>query len=229
MDTGSARGPDSGGGGESAAALIGHYVGLGFSCAETTIRMLRDLYGIGMPDALLRMTSTFRGGASVDGRCGVIEAALSVFSYHSGIEAERFAAGSRMEAMRMFSVELQEIFEEKLGSIQCGQLWEMNVKADDPENTDCVIWPGGLIAAFVYGKQLKRRPGFVTDPALPLLPAGGACYRLHDEVDAFIIKEIEKRRREREGEGPGGGQAEGGREKFKENGESGVKENDEKN
>ncbi|MDR2088977.1 MAG: C-GCAxxG-C-C family protein [Clostridiales Family XIII bacterium] len=164
--------------GRDAAALIARYLDLGFSCAETTIRVLRDLYGVRTPEALLKMTSTFRGGASVDGRCGIIESALALFSYHLGTDPGRFAPGIGSEVMHMFSVELQTRFRETLESTQCGRLWELNTDAGRIEETECVIRSGGLIAAFVYGKYLND------------------SYLLHEDADAFIIREIEKQRRD---------------------------------
>jgi C_GCAxxG_C_C family probable redox protein len=161
----------------AARNLIDRYDLLGFSCAETTIRVLRDLYRIEMPDALLKMTSTFRGGASVDGRCGIIEAALSAFSFHIGKDVEQFIPGERMEILHEFGGELQNTFEANLESIQCGRLWGLNANIENIEETECVIRPGGLIAASVYYDYLRDG------------------YQLHDEIDSFIIKEIEKQKK----------------------------------
>ena len=121
---------------------IEEYVNQGYSCAETTIRVLSDVFGYKPKDELLRMTSTFRGGAGIDGKCGIAESALAFLSCLAATDEYRCS----QEELSSFSVEIHNRMNEKFGGYQCAYLWDLfisqNRDVDISRNVDCVIEDG---------------------------------------------------------------------------------------
>ena len=123
-------------------ARVNDYVGRGFSCAETTIRVLMDTFGFEADDEMLRMTSTFRGGAGIDGKCGIVESALVFLSFLSVQDGYKCS----QQLLTEYSKQLHQDMMERLGGYSCAYLWELfisqNQDVDINRNVDCVIEDG---------------------------------------------------------------------------------------
>lgn len=137
-------------------AKVNDYVGQGFSCAETTLRVLMDTFGYEAEDEMLRMTSTFRGGAGIDGKCGIVESSLAFLSFLSATDEYRCSQQDLME----YSKELHDSMIKKFGGYQCDYLWDLfisqNKDIDINRNVDCVIEEGIVLAVDCIHSIMER-------------------------------------------------------------------------
>ena len=119
----------------------------GFSCAESCIRTLFYMFDESPDIEILRATSSFRGGAGIDGKCGIVESALAFLSY--------FLAKQNLdvtqEALTGYAKDLQKDFSDKFGSVQCPVIWGKVLAAhgdiDTNGNVPCIIKEGTVQVA----------------------------------------------------------------------------------
>ncbi len=141
---------------EKAKALMEKHLADGFSCAEVTIRTLADFFAIPLSEETLRMTSTFRGGASIDGKCGIIESTLAFISYLSAIEGKECCYLSQ-EELPALSQKLHARMKQELGSDQCGDLWaQVQALHGEDENVRCVIREGVMMMIDVLCSNIQE-------------------------------------------------------------------------
>jgi hypothetical protein len=136
-----------------AARLIEHYRGQGYACSESSIRALADLFDCPLPDDAVRAAAGFAGGAAVDGRCGISEAALIFTACLFG-----GGGGSKLPGSAR---RVQRDMEDSLGSAMCSDLfyplYEEHRASGEPEEAfRCVFEPGircaaGTLYDLVYG------------------------------------------------------------------------------
>ncbi len=141
---------------EETVKMVDKYVSQGFSCAESTIRILMDVFGYEAEYEVFRMTSTFRGGAGIDGKCGIIEAALAFLSFISTEEEYKCT----QEVLTEFSRELHRDMTEKFGGYQCDYLWNLfisqNQDIDINRNVDCIIEEGIVLVVDSVHRIMER-------------------------------------------------------------------------
>ena len=129
------------------------YIETGFSCSETTFRVLCDLYGLTPSEEVLRMTSTWRGGCNLGGKCGIAEAATAFTSYALG-KTDLWKREDIEQIVRAIHADL----EAELGSYQCAYLWDMAQarSAKTGEDLDCVIYEGAARVAQTLSDQIDQ-------------------------------------------------------------------------
>lgn len=138
------------------ARRVDDYVSQGFSCAEATIRILMDTFGYEAKDEMLRMTSSFRGGAGIDGKCGIVESALAFLAFISAKDEYRCTK----EKLTEYSRELHQNMIKNFGGYQCDYLWNLfisqNQNIDINRNVDCIIKEGIVLAVDSVHSIMER-------------------------------------------------------------------------
>lgn len=131
-----------------------------YACSEGIWRILLDVYDEEVTKDFLKVGSINRGGAAVDGRCGVVASAVAFLSYVAG----RSSADEDSTRLEYWTKRIQETFEETFGTSECGELWpKVEQKIQNKELvpwTGCVIYEGLLaISDVVYDAyfELKKQ------------------------------------------------------------------------
>jgi C_GCAxxG_C_C family probable redox protein len=134
---------------ENSVRIIEHYRSLGYACAESSIRTLADLFDCPLPRDIIKAASIFSGGAAVDGRCGVAEAALIFVAYLFG--------GNESTSVRRDCARLvQNNMIDDLGSVMCSDLfyplYEKHKSQDEPEEAFHCVFDSGIacVSGTVY-------------------------------------------------------------------------------
>lgn len=138
-----------------------------YACSEGIWRILLDVYDEEVARDYLKIGSIHRGGAAVDGRCGVVASAVAFLSYVAG----RSSADEDNTRLEYWAKKIQDTFQQKFGTCDCGELWPKVEKQIENKElvpwTSCVIYEGLLtISDVVYDAyfDLKRRK--IEEPAL---------------------------------------------------------------
>lgn len=131
-----------------------------YACSEGIWRILLDVYDEEVTREFLKVGSINRGGAAVDGRCGVVASAVAFLSYVAG-RSSVDEDGTRLE---YWAKKIQKTFEQQFGSSECGELWpKIEWKIENKEFvswTGCIIYEGLLaISDVVYDAYFELKQG----------------------------------------------------------------------
>lgn len=127
----------------------------GFACSESVGRTLNDFYGLGYSDEVLKEMSAFAGGATDDGRCGVLEAGLLAMStlFDKGYFRDEYTLMS-------LTIELHETFSNFYGGYQCREIFyplmeKHNLKGLADSEFSCAFHSGIYLVFNVFEKHKK--------------------------------------------------------------------------
>lgn len=131
-----------------------------YACSEGIWRILLDVYDEEVTRDFLKVGSINRGGAAVDGRCGVVASAVSFLSYIAG----RKSVDEDETRLEYWTKKIQETFEQQFGSSECGELWpkiEWKIKNKEFVSwTGCIIYEGLMaISDVVYDAYFELKQG----------------------------------------------------------------------
>jgi C_GCAxxG_C_C family probable redox protein len=133
-----------------AAARAEYYRSRGFTCAESSIRTLAEIFDCPLPEEVLRAVAIFAGGAAVDGRCGISESSLVFIAVLFG------GSGENRQKVRRYARAVQANMEKDLGSIMCSDLFYPRYKRHREKNEaeelfHCVFGEGtASVTAAIY-------------------------------------------------------------------------------
>lgn len=116
-----------------------------YSCSEGVLRILTDVYDELLPPEVLRLGSINRGGACVDGRCGILESTMLFLSYIYG----RNNSDDDYLRLEYWIDKIHDKFNETMCGYTCRDIWyptnEKISKGEFIPKTHCII-SEGLIA-----------------------------------------------------------------------------------
>lgn len=140
-----------------AVDLCEKYRRQGFACSESVIRALSDTFCIAYSEDFIKEISVFAGGATEDGRCGVLEAGLAAL-------ANMYVQGriERKLALEELSVLMHEKFEHKYNGYLCSDIFyplyrEHQKKKLAEEEFSCAFYDGISIIAETLYDNLERK------------------------------------------------------------------------
>lgn len=90
-----------------------------YNCAEKILSGGNIAYGLNLDDNIFKLSSGFGGGMATGKTCGAVVSALMVL----GLLNTRSVAHQSPE-MKALVIKYQEIFDERMGSTECGYLKE---------------------------------------------------------------------------------------------------------
>ncbi len=95
-----------------------HYFhGLGYNCAETTLRAANEAWELNLPEEAFRLMGGFGGGMGVKGVCGGVSGGVAALSHYyvriSGHQSPLLMAKAKI---------FQELVAERMGSTACADL-----------------------------------------------------------------------------------------------------------
>jgi C_GCAxxG_C_C family probable redox protein len=147
-----------------AVRVVEQYRAQGYTCAESSIRTLADVFACPLPEDIVQAASVFSGGAAVDGRCGVCESALIFVAYLFG---GKKSAGRLGDCARRVGRDMTDA----LGSVMCSDLFyplyeEHRATGEPEEDFHCVFDSGiacvaGTICDLLYASQGETFKVFV--------------------------------------------------------------------
>ncbi|MBQ5812631.1 MAG: C-GCAxxG-C-C family protein [Clostridia bacterium] len=97
---------------------LDHYFhGLGYNCAESTLRAANEAWDLNLPEEAFRLMGGFGGGMGVKGVCGGVSGGVAALSHYyvriSGHQSPLLMAKAKI---------FQELVAERLGDINCSHL-----------------------------------------------------------------------------------------------------------
>ena len=137
--------------------LLGSFYG-SYACSDGTWRILLDTYDEMITRDFLKVGSINRGGAAVDGRCGIVASAIAFLSYIGG----RVTPDEDISRLEYWSKKVHEEFARQLGYYSCGELWpDVEEKIERKELirwTSCIICEGlPAISDIVYDAYIDLK------------------------------------------------------------------------
>ena len=100
-----------------------YFIDKDFNCAETTIRVANDKYGLGLSEDEMKLVAACGGGFSSGLTCGVLCACAAVISKKL-VETKSHDC----EALKPAMIDFVEKFRETCGGTECSVLKPMHVK-----------------------------------------------------------------------------------------------------
>jgi len=95
-----------------------HYFhGLGYNCAETTLRAANEAWELNLPEEAFRLMGGFGGGMGVKGVCGAVSGGVAALS-HYYVHLTGHQSPLLMAKAKIF----QELVAERLGDTNCAYL-----------------------------------------------------------------------------------------------------------
>ncbi len=95
-----------------------HYFhGLGYNCAETTLRAANEAWEMNLPEEAFRLMGGFGGGMGVKGVCGGVSGGVAALS-HYYVQISGHQSPLLMAKAKLF----QELVSERMGSTACADL-----------------------------------------------------------------------------------------------------------
>lgn len=113
-----------------------------YSCSEGVLRILTDAYDELLPPDFLRLGSINRGGACVDGRCGILESTMLFLSYLYG----RNGPDRDYSRLEYWISGIHDVFDKAMEGYTCGDIWyrrdEEISRGEYIPHTHCIIYEG---------------------------------------------------------------------------------------
>lgn len=113
-----------------------------YSCSEATLRILSIAYDDLLSPDVLRLGSINRGGACVDGRCGILESTMLFLSYTFG----RSTPSEDYSRLAIWIERIHRCFNESMDGYTCREIWyPTDEKINSGEfipHTHCIIYEG---------------------------------------------------------------------------------------
>lgn len=131
-----------------------------YSCSEATLRILSVAYDVLLSPDVIKLGSINRGGACVDGRCGILESAMLFLSYTFG----RSTPSADYSRLAMWIERIHSCFNESMGGYTCREIWyptdEKIRSGEFVPHTHCIIYEGlEAISDTIYDAYMDLSSG----------------------------------------------------------------------
>ena len=121
-----------------------YYLEKDYNCAESTLRIMNDEYGLGLDEDALKLVGGFGAGMGCGSSCGVLCAGIAALS-RVLIKERSHEDPANKETCGAFT----QAFEKEMGSCMCAKLKEKYFREDGTRCYQTVEKGAALLEAFL--------------------------------------------------------------------------------